>query len=77
MQKLNASSRLVGSPLSFSPDGTQFATFDNQAKSVLNWDLRQVREELAAMRLDWDAPPLPPRPANTPVAKLRLTIAGP
>ncbi len=66
-----------GSPLCFSPDGGQLVTFDNQAKCVLNWDLRQVREELAAMRLDWEAPPPPPRPTNAPPAKLRLTIASP
>jgi WD40 repeat protein len=66
-----------GSPLCFSPDGAQFATFDNQAKRVLNWDLRQVREELAAMRLDWEAAPLVPRRTNGSPAKLRLTIASP
>ncbi|TWT45069.1 hypothetical protein RAS1_14900 [Phycisphaerae bacterium RAS1] len=28
------------------------------------WDLRRVRDQLAALGLDWSAPPLPPRPDN-------------
>lgn len=31
---------------------------------VFVWDLRRVRETLASLALDWDAPPLPPRPAG-------------
>lgn len=49
-----------GSPLCFSADGTKLAVYSAEAKLLMIWDLRQVRRQLAAIRLDWDAPPLPP-----------------
>jgi hypothetical protein len=50
-----------GSPLCFSADGTKLAVYSAEAKVLMIWDLRQVRRQLAAIGLDWDAPPLPPR----------------
>jgi len=53
----------------FSPDGSQLAAvqYDQQAQL---WDLRQLRQELAQMHLDWDLPPFPPvakKAATSPV----------
>ena len=42
--------------LAFNPSGTQLAV----ASDVVHvWDLRKLREELATLKLDWDAPPFP------------------
>jgi serine/threonine protein kinase/WD40 repeat protein/tetratricopeptide (TPR) repeat protein len=44
--------------VSFSPDGGQLAVGTSDP-SVLLWDLRLVRRQLAELGLDWDAPPIP------------------
>jgi serine/threonine protein kinase/WD40 repeat protein len=45
--------------LAFSPDGNTLAVM--QRDSVVQvWDLRELRQELAALNLDWDLPPYPP-----------------
>jgi serine/threonine protein kinase/WD40 repeat protein len=46
--------------ISFSPDGTQLVVTAVGARAVHIWDLRLIRQRLAKMRLDWDAPPYPP-----------------
>jgi serine/threonine protein kinase/WD40 repeat protein/tetratricopeptide (TPR) repeat protein len=43
-------------PLGFSPDGTKLVAGTNQ-KTGLIWDLRRIRQQLAPLNLDWDAPP--------------------
>jgi serine/threonine protein kinase/WD40 repeat protein len=43
----------------FSPDGSLLATATNDGPAVHIWDLRAIRGHLAAMGLDWNAPPLP------------------
>jgi hypothetical protein len=50
---------LTATPLAFSADGTRLAAATNQ-RTVLLWDLRAVRAQLAAKDLDWDLPPYPP-----------------
>jgi serine/threonine protein kinase/WD40 repeat protein len=45
--------------LSLSPDGTRLAAATQQDVVVL-WDLRRLRQELAALDLDWEMPPYPP-----------------
>ena len=50
-------------PLVFSPDGTKLIARTNE-KTVLVWDLWQIRDQLAARGLDWGAPPYPDRPAS-------------
>ena len=44
--------------LSLSPDGTQLAaaTIDNK---IALWDLRQLRQKLTTLGLDWELPPYP------------------
>jgi eukaryotic-like serine/threonine-protein kinase len=43
-------------PLAFSPDGTKLVAATTQ-KTVLVWDLRRIRSQLAPLGLDWDTPP--------------------
>ena len=47
---------LVG--LSLSPDGTRLAATTDYNVVAL-WDLRRLRQELAALDLDWEMPPYP------------------
>lgn len=51
--------------LAFSPDGTQLVAACMRGRLRM-WDLRAVRQELAALQLDWDLPPL--LPAKEPAA---------
>src|SRR5262249_53649781 len=51
-------------PIVFSPDGTLLIAGTNQ-NTVLVWDLRRIRDQLAPMGLDWDAPPYPALPASS------------
>jgi WD40 repeat protein/tetratricopeptide (TPR) repeat protein len=52
----------IPTPLVFSRDGTKLIAGTRQ-KTVLVWDLRRIREQLAPMGLDWEAPPYPAAPA--------------
>jgi WD40 repeat protein len=47
--------------LAFSPDGGRLAVATGRYV-IQVWDLRQVRERLGDMGLDWDLPPYPPLP---------------
>src|SRR5438105_3316980 len=47
------------SSLAFNADGTQLAACESR-DALRIWDLRQIREQLADMGLDWDLPPYPP-----------------
>jgi serine/threonine protein kinase/WD40 repeat protein len=60
---------------SFSPDGTRLVASNNDSLTVHVWDLREIREQLAPMGLDWDLPPYPPRVPN-PIRLLRVEIIG-
>jgi WD40 repeat protein/Tfp pilus assembly protein PilF len=56
--------------LAVSPDGGHvLATSIDDPGGMRMWDLRLVRKELAAMGLDWDAPPIPDRPAGEDLAR--------
>jgi WD40 repeat protein len=47
--------------LVFSPDGSRLVTVSQSDSGMIHvWDLRAIREQLKELRLDWDAPPLPP-----------------
>jgi WD40 repeat protein len=45
--------------LAFSPDGATLAVLQRDSVVQL-WDMRYLRQELAALNLDWDLPPYPP-----------------
>jgi len=62
----NILARLEGQnqiPLAFSPDSAILAVGQTQsgrkAPLVILWDVRLLRQELAAMNLDWPTPPTP------------------
>jgi WD40 repeat protein len=44
----------TGEPLCFSPDGTLLTTAGEDHRTLLVWDLRLIRSELRALKLDWD-----------------------
>jgi WD40 repeat protein len=58
--------------LCFSPDGSQLAVASDTHRIQL-WDLRLIREQLAAMRLDWDLPPYPPASTSRTRKPVRTT----
>ncbi len=57
--------------LGFTPDGAHLVAITPYSRAIHIWDLRAIRRELAAMQLDWEAPPYPPAPG----ADARRTLA--
>jgi WD40 repeat protein len=43
----------TGRPLCFSPNGRFLTTAGDDNRSIFVWDLRLIRQQLAALRLDW------------------------
>ena len=62
--------------LSFNDDGTLLAACESR-DTVNIWDLRTIREQLAAMNLDWDMPPYPPKAGTSPSASLNASAPAP
>ncbi len=58
LARLTTLQRVSPTPFTFSPDGTRLVAFTEQRTALL-WDLRRIRDQLAPMGLDWDAPPYP------------------
>jgi serine/threonine protein kinase/WD40 repeat protein len=64
--------------VAFSTDGTRLIATGEDSKLIHTWDLRAIRRHLAAMGLDWDAPPYPePAPASHDAPPLTLTSPDP
>ena len=42
--------------LSFNPDGSRLAMGGELTKEFCIWNLREIRERLASLNLDWDQP---------------------
>jgi serine/threonine protein kinase/WD40 repeat protein len=62
--------------LSLSPEGARLAAATNYHMIAL-WDLRRLRQELAALDLDWELPPYPAAGhAAEPVRALTVAIHG-
>ncbi len=57
----------------FTPDGTRLVTSSGDDQAIHVWDLRAIREQLAKLELDWDAPAYPPAQPAAP-APLRITV---
>jgi serine/threonine protein kinase/WD40 repeat protein len=62
------------SGLDFSRDGSRLAV-STTGKTIYCWNLRLVREELAAMNIDFDRPPLPPAKSVTGALEIKLPSA--
>jgi eukaryotic-like serine/threonine-protein kinase len=52
--------------LAFNPDGSRLVTCGGETRAAAIWDLRLIRQQLAAMGLDWDQPPYPSTPDSPP-----------
>jgi tetratricopeptide (TPR) repeat protein/thiol-disulfide isomerase/thioredoxin len=75
--------------LGFTPDGTQLVVAATYARAIHIWDLRAIRRQLKALRLDWSWPEFPPaaksdesRSPHSDPPKIRvlgeaLDLAGP
>jgi serine/threonine protein kinase/WD40 repeat protein len=59
---------------SFSPDGGRLAVPSDWV--ILVWDLRLIRAQLAKMRLDWDAPPIPAEETAPAPLPIRAIVEG-
>ncbi len=62
--------------LAFSPSGTQLAVA-TEGNVIQLWDLRRLRRELAALKLDWEQPPFAPERSSPPGHALRVKILPP
>jgi len=60
--------------LRFSSDGTLLAAVSTYAIHL--WDLRAIRQQLAAMNLDRDLPPLPPPATNQFQGPITVIVVG-
>ena len=67
LARLTTLQPVTPTPLAFSPDGTKLVASTNQ-KTALVWDLRRIRDQLAPLGLDWDAPPYPTASAASDAA---------
>jgi serine/threonine protein kinase/WD40 repeat protein len=56
----------------FTPDGAKLVVTAKNGLRV--WDLRRIRQELAKLKLDWDAPPYPPALAGKAPVPLNIKI---
>jgi hypothetical protein len=65
-----------GVPLGFDADGSHLAVCVQDPSKLQVWDLRRVREGLAAMKLDWETPPFPPAATSPASAKLHLSLVA-
>ena len=63
LARLTTLQPVTPTPLVFSPDGTKLIARTNE-KTVLVWDLCQIRDQLAPRGLDWGAPPYRKGPAS-------------
>ena len=62
--------------LRFNSDGSQLAAVCWSSRVIHLWDLRAIRQQLAAMKLDWDLPPLPPLATNQFQGPITVTVLG-
>ncbi|HEY6562895.1 MAG TPA: hypothetical protein VIY86_00235, partial [Pirellulaceae bacterium] len=58
----------------FTPDGTSLMSVSTAQISGFVWDLRRIREELAARGLDWELPPFPQPALQATQEPLRVDL---
>jgi serine/threonine protein kinase/WD40 repeat protein/tetratricopeptide (TPR) repeat protein len=61
LARLSTPQPVAQTPLAFNSDGTKLVVGSDR-NTALVWDLRRIRDQLAPMGLDWDAPPYPASP---------------
>jgi serine/threonine protein kinase/WD40 repeat protein len=64
-------------PECFTPDGSRLVCHALETNVVHVWNLRMIRQELAEMGLDWDAPTEPPIPAGLPAISSHESMRSP
>src|SRR5262249_28103383 len=65
------------SHMTFTPDGASLLVSNWGPKSAVRvWDLRRIREQLAAARLDWNLPPYRPARAADEAEPVRVVRAS-
>src|SRR5581483_6445696 len=64
------------SPLCFTADGAQLLCAGGETEALYLFDLRLLRQELAELGLDWDAPPYPPASPGAPPGPLEVEFTG-
>ena len=62
--RLDSTEQTRFSPQAFTPDGSRLIALGLESQALHVWDLRLIRQQLAKMGLDWDAPPYPPAVAD-------------
>lgn len=62
--------------LNFSPDGGQLAVGCDSGRVQL-WNLRELRRELAGLKLDWNLPPITPLAAGLASPRIQMVAAAP
>jgi len=75
---LQAPDNLAFGVARFTPAGDRLVTYSGRPAHVRVWDLRLVRQRLAAMGLDWDAPAYDPVDPKQPEAvRLEVELVNP
>jgi hypothetical protein len=59
-------------PAAFTPDGTKLVVVAKNGLRV--WDLRRIRQQLAKLSLDWDAPAYPPAEDEKSLAPVKVEV---
>jgi hypothetical protein len=83
LARLEAPEQTRLQPAAFSPDGTRLIAVGIDTQALHVWDLGRLREQLAAIDLDWDAPAyaaadLPSAPdRRRPFVPIELELAPP
>jgi WD40 repeat protein len=70
---LRSPTQIMPRSLRFTSDGSRIAVASSTG-AVRVWDLRRIREQLAAMELDWDLPPYAPLSEPSKLKPLRLEL---
>jgi serine/threonine protein kinase/WD40 repeat protein len=63
-------------PRCFTADGGLLIAYGSESRAIHIFDLRTLRSELAALDLDWDAPPLSPPVAATEPLEIELNLGA-
>jgi serine/threonine protein kinase/WD40 repeat protein/tetratricopeptide (TPR) repeat protein len=74
LARLEAPEQTRLTPCCFTPDGTRLIAVGTDTRALHVWDLRRIRNELARLGLDWDAPPYPPAVHPEDPPPLEVTV---